>query len=267
MKVPAVKETLPPVSGEMTAALTLGPEDAPVHLVWGHGWGQDHRAFVPLAESLARIGGQAVRHTLVDFPGFGKSPAPPEGWGTAEYADAAADLLKTLPGRKIWIGHSFGCRVGLQLAARHPELTEGMVLIAAAGLKPKLPLTVRLWRKVRVYTFKTLKRLIPLGLVSAEKLYAKFGSADYRTAGKLRALFVRIVNEDLTGQARQVACPVLLVFGEKDTETPPEMGRRLAALIPRASLHILPGQDHYSVLGDARHQTAHLIAGFVENIK
>lgn len=246
--------------------ITLGPEDAPVHLVWGHGWGQDHRAFAPLAESLARIGGQAVRHTLVDFPGFGTSPAPPEGWGTAEYAGVAAELLKTLPGRKIWIGHSFGCRVGLQLAARHPGLVDGMVLVAAAGLKRKLPLHTRLWRTARVYTFKTLKRLIPLGLVNAEKLYAKFGSADYRNAGKLRALFVRIVNEDLTEQARQVSCPVLLVFGEKDTETPPEIGRRLAALIPQASLQILPGQDHYSVLGDARHQTAHLITRFVETL-
>src|SRR5205814_7524349 len=50
------------------------------------------------------------------FPGFGESPLPPTAWGTADYADAVAEWLGGLaPARCIWIGHSFGSRVGLRL--------------------------------------------------------------------------------------------------------------------------------------------------------
>ena len=47
--------------------------DRPVQIVWAHGWGQDHRAMLPLAESWESAAG----NILVDFPGFGESPRPP----------------------------------------------------------------------------------------------------------------------------------------------------------------------------------------------
>src|SRR5690606_32666322 len=136
-------------------------------IIWAHGWGQSLAAFRPMAVSLEGSG----RHVLVDFPGFGTSAPPPEGWGTAEYADAMASFLReNFPGKAVWAGHSFGCRVGLQLAARHPDLVAGLFLIAAAGLKRKRPLHERLCLKARVYTFKFLKKLIPLGLIREEWL-------------------------------------------------------------------------------------------------
>src|SRR5262245_26633086 len=113
-----------------------GTKDVPV-LLWAHGWGQSLESFKPMASSLAPLG----KHILIDFPGFGKSAPPPQSWDTGEYADAVASLIRTRVGGKvIWIGHSFGCRVGLQIAARHPELIAGLFLIAAAGLKRKRPL-------------------------------------------------------------------------------------------------------------------------------
>src|SRR5882724_9364418 len=95
------------------------------NLVWGHGWSQSGLALQPMAESLARF----AFSSLIDFPGFGSSPMPPEVWGTAEYADAVANWLGSLPPRRrIWVGYSFGCRVGIQIAARHPGLLSGMIL-------------------------------------------------------------------------------------------------------------------------------------------
>ena len=81
-----------------------------VRLVWAHGWGQDRRALSPLAEALSGQGS----HLLLDFPGFGESPPPPDAWDTAAYADATAEVLATRPpaAKTIWVGHSFGCRVG-----------------------------------------------------------------------------------------------------------------------------------------------------------
>ncbi len=241
-------------------AVTLGTGSP--SLIWGHGWGHSHEAFLPLAKGLEKLG----HHTLIDFPGFGGSPVPDDIWGTADYAEAVAEMVKTLPAPRIWIGHSFGCRVGIQLAARHPDLLDGMVLMAAAGLKRKVSPLRRLWWTARVYTFKGLKKLIPLGL-NADWLYTKFGSPDYRNAGPMRAIFVKTVNEDLTDIAPQVKCPVLLIYGENDGETPPEMGERFSKLILDARLTILPGQDHYSVLGAGCHQVAQRLHEFVKELK
>jgi len=235
---------------------------APLHFIWAHGWGQDHRAFLPLATALARRG----THSLVDFPGFGESPPPPSAWSTADYADAMADWLSTLPrARRVWIGHSFGCRVGLQLAGRHPDAVDGLFLVAAAGLQRTRTPLQQLKIKARVAAYKSLKLLPRLG-IDTTSLRGKFGSADYRNAGPMRPILVKVVQEDLSDVARRVRCPVQLVYGELDDETPAEIGRRLAMLIPNASVSVLPRFDHYTILTSGAHQVQHQLEQFVSRI-
>ena len=237
-------------------------ESAPLHFVWGHGWGQDHSVFVPVANALARFGA----HSLVDFPGFGKSPLPPTPWATGDYADAVADWLATLPRlRRIWIGHSFGCRVGLQLAARHPELVDGLFLIAAAGLPRTRTILQRINIKARVALYKSLKFLPRLG-IDTSSWRSRFGSADYRSAGGLRATFVKVVTEDLTDTVRRVSCPAQLVYGALDNETPPEIGHRLVKLMPHATINVLPRFDHYSILIGGAHQIQNQLEKFVARV-
>ncbi len=238
-----------------------GSKHSPV-ILWAHGWGQSHGAFLPLAESLPQSG----RHLIVDFPGFGASPVPADIWGTADYADAMADLIRAQnTGPVIWIGHSFGCRVGLQIAARHPELIKGMCLIAAAGLPRKRSLIQKIYLKIRIYTFKFLKHAIPQGPVR-EKLLKKFIKGDYANAGPMRGIFVKTVNEDLTSLLPAIRCPVKLIYGTNDTETPPEIGRRIEAGIAGAELVTLQGQDHYTVLGESRHPVITILKKFIEDL-
>ena len=81
----------------------------------------------------------------------------------------------------------------------------------------------------------------------------------------MREILAKVVREDLTDVARQISCPVLLIYGGKDTETPPEIGERLAELIPNADLNVLDTQDHYSLLGDGRHQVAKRVRDFLQS--
>ena len=231
---------------------------------WAHGWGQNHKSFDALRQSLEPLG----HHHSIDFPGFGESPDPAQPWDTADYARAMAALIEQETDQPIiWIGHSFGCRVGLQLAAMRPDLVKGMILIAGAGLQRKRPLLKKLYMALRIYTFKALKTLITLGL-NEEWLRSKFGSSDYKnTSGIMRQVFIKVVNEDLSAQAQNVCCPVSLIYGEQDTETPPEIGERLSILIKNAKMVRLPGQDHYSVLSTGRHQVAPLIKSFIEQLR
>lgn len=234
--------------------------NGPAQIVWAHGWGHSGDAFAPLAQSFAGL----ATNYLPDFPGFGATPPPADAWGSREYAEYTANWLRTLPpAPRIWVGHSFGCRVGIQLGAHYPQLFDQMVLIAAAGLKRKRTMFQRLSYQTKVYTFKTLKTFVPEG-PKREALRARFGSPDYRNAGVLRSSFVKIVAEDLSPEAEKVSCPTLIICGGKDTETPPEISRRLNRRIPNSKLHILDGFDHYSILTDARHQVAGLIKSFME---
>ncbi len=263
--------------GEMSAPMTqAAPADAAAfayqevgqpagaqatRFVWAHGWGQDRRALAPLAEALSGAG----THMLLDFPGFGESPPPPKAWDTADYADASAELIAARPpaARTIWVGHSFGCRVGLRLAARHPHVVSGLFLIAGAGLPRKRSLPQRVRLTARVRTFKALKRAAPLLGLDVEALRRRFGSADYANAGEMRAVLAKVISEDLSEVSRAVRCPVQLVYGENDTETPPEIGERLARLIPRAELSVLPRHDHYTVLTTGKHQVLKRLRDFV----
>lgn len=237
---------LPPFSNE-NAHLPL--------VIWAHGWGQSHKAFLKVAEPLK----DRTRHILLDLPGFGQSPPPPENWGTEEYARAIAQWLEEINAPSvIWVGHSFGCRIGIRLAALYPERIKSLCLIAGAGLKRNRPTHKKIYFFLRIRLFKILKHLLPAGKLK-DRVMAYFGSADYKTAGAMKTVFIRTVNEDLGTIAPLIKCPVTLIYGKNDTETPPEFGQRYARLIPDSKFVVLDGQDHYSVLSEGRHPVVKIL--------
>ncbi|MCB1531795.1 MAG: alpha/beta hydrolase [Alphaproteobacteria bacterium] len=231
-------------------------------VIWAHGWGQTHQGLEALKTPFEQIG----HHYALDFCGFGQSPEPLTPWGTEDYADFVAEFIKNeIKKPVLWIGHSFGCRVGIQIAARHPELITGLCLIAGAGLPRKRPLLKKLYFKTRILTYKLLKKLSLINLINKDWLARKFGSADYKnTSGTMRQVFVKVVNEDLSPQAQSIQCFTQLIYGQNDTETPPEIGERLKSLIPRSEMVHLASQDHYSVLADGRHQVTPILKKFIE---
>jgi pimeloyl-ACP methyl ester carboxylesterase len=231
-------------------------------LIWGHGWGQTHRALLPLAQAMRR----SARSILIDLPGFGAAPPPPGRWGTADYADAVAEWLGgEAPARRIWVAHSFGCRVGLQLAARHPGLLDGLFLIASAGLPPHRTLWAQARVAARRWAFRLARVTTPEG-PSRDRLRARFGSADYRTAGELRPILVKAVSEDLSEVARAVRVPAVLVVGDRDRDTPPELALRLNRLMPQSRLVVLRGFDHFNVLTEGHHQIVQRLTEFLEQL-
>jgi lipase len=98
-----------------------------VHGIGGHGL-----RFRPFADRLSdRF------HTLaVDLRGHAASPWEPP-W---DFDTHIGDLLETADAhgleRPAWVGHSFGGRVVLELAARHPDRVERLALLDPAILVP-----------------------------------------------------------------------------------------------------------------------------------
>ncbi len=242
----------------------LDNNDSSLVFIWAHGWGHSHKSFKHFIAALEGRG----HHIALDLPAFGQSPNPPVDWGTKEHADAIAAWIKeTNMPPVIWIGHSYGCRIGTQLAAHYPECVRAMVYIGGAGLKRPRPIYKRIYLYLRIRLFKILRNIVPEGTFK-QKIMAFFGSADYnQTSGVMRKLFVRVVNEDLVDEAKKISCPVALVYGEQDSETPPSIGKKYARLIKNSELYLLEGQDHYSVLQDGRHRVIKIISDFLKALK
>jgi pimeloyl-ACP methyl ester carboxylesterase len=122
--------------------------------------------------------------------------------------------------------------------------------------------------KIRARAIRLLGRLAGLAdrLTGSEyrrRWARRYGSADYRNAGLLRETFVKVVNEDLSEVAAGVTQPVLLICGESDRETPPNIGEKYAQILPDAKLHLLAGFDHFDILSRGKHQCQRLIDEFL----
>lgn len=239
----------------------VNSESSDVQVIWAHGWMRDHSDFLPFVESLP-----FANHYVLDLPGFGKTPKPDDDWGTAEYATYMAEYLNSLPKNKtrIWVGHSFGCRVGMRVAAMYPELLNGLFLIAAPGL----PYQYSLWKKVYIFlkirTYKLLKPLKKLGV--PESWYAKFFyTSDYRQSDKMRGIFIKAASENLSDTAVKIKCPTFFVYGEKDTASPASTGESYLKMIAKSKMLLL-GDDHYTLLTTGRHQVLHSLKKFITEV-
>lgn len=233
-------------------------------LVLMHGWGCDHTT----VRSIAAVASRTHRVLNLDMPGFGKSPEPADVWTVDDYTDLVERFIKELDLRHpILVGHSFGGRVAIQLASRRPADIDSLILVDAAGIKPRR--TFRYYRKV--YTFKAMKRLanLFLGKEHAQKVVDKWrgksGSSDYAGASpKMRAIMSRVVNLDLTPCLTSITAPTLLVWGEADTATPIADAKKMERLIPDAGLVSFPGCGHYSFL-DNPGQFAAVVSSFLNS--
>lgn len=213
---------------------------------------------------LADLFSGDAQNQLFDQPGFGKTAISVVGNGTRDYAEELADILEGT-GPHIFVGHSFGVRVSIQLAAHHPELVAGIVGIAGAGLQKKRSIGFKLRAKL-LQTWGKATRVIDrtFGSTLRAKFEARFGSADYRNAGDMRPTLVKVVNEDLSPEAGQISCPVCLIYGALDTETPPEFGERYQKMMKNAELHTLEGYDHWDILTRGAYQCEAVIKRFLE---
>jgi pimeloyl-ACP methyl ester carboxylesterase len=208
--------------------------DPPWRVLAFHGWGRTRTDLQAALGSLPVI--------AVDLPGFGASPPPGDACGAAGYAGHVASLLGHVAGPAVLVGHSFGGRVAVALAAQHPDQVAGLVLSG-------VPLLRRSGRPVRPsLRFRAARVAHRLGVLSPERMEAvrrRHGSDDYRAAhGVMRDVLVTVVNETYEEELGAVAAPVTLLWGRDDRTVPIEVAERAETLLEQARLIVVEGAGH-----------------------
>jgi pimeloyl-ACP methyl ester carboxylesterase len=192
----------------------------------------------------------------VDFPGHGLTRAPRgsrlNGEGLADFVDAFAAQL-ALPKFAV-AGNSMGGGAAWQLAVRHPERIDALILVDAAGFANdtppgKVPLAFKILRYPigRTVLSKIDNRpLIEEGLKTdvydrsliTPSLVDRF--AEFQRAPGHRAILMSI---DMGAPARPTAdlvssikVPTLILWGESDPLIEPAAAKKFAAAIPGAQL-------------------------------
>ncbi|MFT5482979.1 MAG: pimeloyl-ACP methyl ester carboxylesterase [Halieaceae bacterium] len=206
-------------------------------VVFIHGAGMDHTIWVMPSRHFARHGFNVV---APDLPGHGRSK------GTAlnsidDMADWICALLRACElENAIIVGHSMGSLVALNLAARHPEFTNKLVLL---GTSTPMAVADPLLDAARANSHAAIdmanswshSRSGHMGgnevpgmwmSGSGERLLERAGEnvyyADLSACNSFRD------GEDL---AAQVNCPSLVIIGTQDMMAAPVSSRNVAACI------------------------------------
>ncbi len=213
----------------------------------------DRRMWHPVAGHL----GRAFRVVRPDLRGYGQSPLPPE-----EYADAddVADLLDHLGiDDAAVVGASFGGRVAMELAVRHPSRVRQLVLLnpALRGVEPSADLRAFDDAETALLEAGDVEGAVRLNVTTwlgpdASASVREAVAAMQRQAFAVQLAADRDAERDGVGprpvpvdaDLARIAVPTLVVSGGKDLDHFRTVARHVAGAVPGAEHVELPWAAH-----------------------
>ena len=153
--------------------------------------------------------------------------------------DRLAEMAKVAGGPAWWAGHSLGGIVALQLAARHPDVVAGLVLLAANARAAPATARVRRaaqWQAAQAHGLRTLVqcKLGPgYGLQPGDALLQSLADqADAVGMARFgRQLTYASQRPGLAERAPWIGVPVLALSAADDSLCPPEQSDEIMALV------------------------------------
>jgi pimeloyl-ACP methyl ester carboxylesterase len=180
-----------------------------------------------------------------DLPGMGKSSTPKTVWSVEEYVSWGHQMYMKYANKNhkiIIVGHSFGGVIAAQLAARNDININHLFLLAPAIIRDRKP------RPLMVMQVKAgLKKIVPHEIYNTIEMRWRniVGSNDYKkTDAIMRKVFTNVVMQDTRQNLPNILTPTTILWGEKDTYTPPNQAEIIHSLIPHSKLIILPNINH-----------------------
>jgi len=211
-------------------------------------------------ELHAKCWQQRFRCLLPDNRGVGLTDKPPGPYSSAMMADDFAGLLDALDLARVRVvGCSMGSIIAQQLALRHPDRVQSMVLMCpwarcdayARGvfdhiktIKARLrPEEFMIYIQLLIFSKPTWD--LSQGL--ADLLDGRRQAAENAQPQPLHALEAQAAactGHDTFAELGRIRCPTLVIGGDADIFTPRWMAGEVAGGIPGAELHLYPGAGH-----------------------
>ena len=144
-----------------------------------------------------------------------------------------------IPDGAIALGHSNGGRILLNLCAQKPEKLKYLILLDAAGVyEPSLK------KKVVEKVAKVGKPLKKIPLV--DKAFHRItGSTDYSKAPEnMKKTLVNMIDSDKNLDFSKVETKTFILWGKKDTTTPPRQATEMYEKLPNAELKFYANWTH-----------------------
>ncbi len=191
-----------------------------------------------------------------DTRGHGASSAPPGPYTLDELADDAKALLDALGIKRAhWVGLSMGGMIGETFALKYPGVFQSMVLADTTSRRP--PNAEQMWgERVQLAQEQGMDALVEgtlgrwfteLYRQTRKDVMARIGAdiRDTPVAGFVGCCQA-ISKIDVLDRLKEIDCPTLVIVGEHDHGTPPEMARQIQANLRGSKLVVIPSAAHLS---------------------
>lgn len=194
------------------------------------------------------------RYTVLryDQRGHGRSEPIATPYTLEDMADDAATLIREVASGPVhFAGLSLGGMVAQALAVRHPTLLKSIVIANSAGYYDEAARTT--WQ-ARVQTVRA-QGMAAIAEGALQRWFTpEFRADPMRGAARVQALrgelelcdvaayaasCMAVAGIDFRASNPRIACPTLVIAGDRDEATPPAMSEAIAAAIPGARLERL----------------------------
>lgn len=233
--------------------------------VYCHGNPTNGEDWLPFLER----GGPAV---AIDMPGWGRSDKPHPTrfdysmYGLSAFLERCLDELGV--GRRKLVVHDWGS-LALIGAQRRPELVEKLAILNAVPLLPgyRWHWVARIWRRKllgEIANATTTRGSLALTMrqatgnrrpMPAHVVDLVWKHWDKGTQDAILALYRHADPERLAAAGKdlsRLACPALVVWGERDPYLPTRFAEAYARSLPDARLSIVPAAGHWPWVDDVR---------------
>lgn len=216
-----------------------------------HGVGSDKSVWRPQLEHF----GRTRRSVAFDYPGYGDSDPAPEGTGRDDYASAIISGMHELGIDRAHIcGLSLGGVIAIAMHDAAPKRCASLILADTFAVHPQ----GRAIYERSIAASGDLRAMAEtrVDLLLAQPADAAVRSEVIETMARIDPAAYRIGAEavwlaDQCDRAREIEVPTLILCGNEDKPTPPDLSCELHALIAGSRLEMIANAGHLTNLEQA----------------